>query len=140
MRQLSAFHADVSCVQPGALGCNRFGELVLDMFGEEVLVTRAKEIMGVVVIMADAVIELDIAQSFDVIRVMEHGIPHLPYLIVDRPERCDECLPEPAVIYGWVLAWIVLIVLPHDVAPGRRYSPFHDLFPSNLSFLVVCMF
>ena len=119
MRQLSAFHADVSCVQPGALGCNRFGELVLDMFGEEVLVNRAKEIMGVVVIMADAVIELDIAQSFDVIRVMEHGIPNLPYLIVNRPERCDECLPELVVVYGWVFAWIVFIVLPHDVAPGR---------------------
>ena len=48
MRQLSAFHVDVSCAQPGALDCNRFGELVLDIFGEEVLVTRAKEIMGVV--------------------------------------------------------------------------------------------
>ena len=138
MRQLSAFHADVSCAQPGALDCYRFGELVLDIFGEEVLVTRAKEIMGVVVIMADAVIELDIAQSFDVIRVMEHGIPNLPYLIVDRPERCDECLPELAVVYGRVLAWIFLIVLPHDVAPGRRYSPFHEVVPSNLGLTVVC--
>ena len=57
MRQLSAFHADVSCAQPGALDCNRFGELVLDIFGEEVLVTRAKEIMGVVVIMARSKLE-----------------------------------------------------------------------------------
>ena len=102
------------------------------------LVTRAKEIMGVVVIMVDAVIELDIAQSFDVIQVMEHSIPNLPYLIVDRPERCDECLPEPEVVYAGVLAWIVLIVLPHDVASGRRYSPFHEVVPSNLGLTMVC--
>ena len=80
MRQLSAFHADVSCAQPGALDCNRFGELVLDIFGEEVLVTRAKDIMGVVVIMVYAVIELDIAQSFGVIRVMEYGIRNAHHL------------------------------------------------------------
>jgi hypothetical protein len=33
----------------------------LDVFGKKVSVTRAKEIMGVVIIMADAVVELDIA-------------------------------------------------------------------------------
>ena len=138
MCQLSAFHADVSCAQPGALGCNRFGEKVLDIFGKEVLVTRAKDIMGVVVIMVYAVIEIDISQIFDIIRVMDHGVPHLPYLIVDLPERRDECLPEPVVVDGGVLAWIVLIVLPHDVAPGRRYSPFHEVVPSNLGLTVVC--
>ena len=93
--------------------------------------------MGIGVIMADAVIDLDISQSFDVIRVMEHGIPHLPYLILDLPERCDECLPEQAVVYGGVHAWIFLIVLPHDVAPSRRYSPFQEVVPSNLGLTVV---
>ena len=110
----------------------------MDIFREEVLVTRAKEIMGVVVIMADAVIEIDIAQSFNVVWVMEHGISNLPYLIVDRPERCDEYLPELVVVYGRVLTWIFLIVLSHDVAPGRRYLPFHEVVLSNLGLTVVC--
>ena len=86
MRQLSAFREDVSCVKPCALVCNQFGDNVLDVFGKEVSVTRAKEIMGVVVIMVDAVVDLDIAQRFDVIWVMDHGVPHLPYLIVYLPE------------------------------------------------------
>ena len=73
--------------------CSHVRLIVIDLeswswiFSEKkVLVTRAKDIIRVVVVMADVVIELDIAQIFDVIWVMEHDIPHLPYLIVDRPE------------------------------------------------------
>ena len=92
---------------------------------------------GSVIICFDALINSDIREGGDVLRVVEHCISKFLYVVENCPKTCDEGCLEPASRLCHVSLVVGHICLCHEVAPTIGYTALEEVTPSDSGLIVV---
>ena len=88
--------------------------------------------MGMGIRRVNAVVEFQICESIDIVRVAQQCTSGFPQDIVEVPEFCDKCFPTSEVMERFVVVVVSFVLLEHEVTPHGRDAALQKITPSNI--------
>ena len=86
---------------------------------------------GAVIICFDALIDSEIGEGGDVLRVVEHCISKFPNIVEDSPKTSDEGCLEPVSRLSHVAFVEGHVFLCHEVTPAVCDAALEEISPTN---------